>query len=417
MNDTRTGIRGRSAMRRIAVAAALAVLGGLLVPATAHAAEPILDDPITLDRGHIDAFFLRVDADGAVQLALSDDATLNSPVLRTPESVELLVKSEAQLTFSATAPWVPSELRGREVYSLPLSQNSDLIWPGWDTNELKTKTDVYGGSASTDFAVSVVEGPGDVWIWTQDAEGPVSLLKNGGYRLSPTGTIVQSKPAHTHAAWAFTESGTYKLRVRADVSGNGNSTSSNTATYTFEVEQAAAEPLTGAQPTVSGTAQVGKKLTAKPGTWSPRGVALRYQWLRNGKPISKATKSNYTATPADVGKRVGVRVTGTLGDERVTRDSAAKKVAKGKLTAPKPTISGTAKVGKTLKAKPGTWKPKGTKLSYQWYANGKKISKATKSSYRIAKKYRGERITVRVTGKQAGYSTAHKTSSAKQVKN
>mgnify|MGYP003704356425 CR=1 FL=1 len=50
----------------------------------------------------------------------------------------------------------------------------------------------------------------------------------------------------------------------------------------------------------------------------------------------------------------------------------------------RPKISGTAKVGSTLTAKPGTWTSK-TTFSYQWYANGKAISKATKVTYKIPK--------------------------------
>lgn len=41
------------------------------------------------------------------------------------------------------------------------------------------------------------------------------------------------------------------------------------------------------------------------------------------------------------------------------------------LTAPTPKISGTVRVGKTLTAKVGTWKPSGVSLKYQWYRGGK----------------------------------------------
>jgi hypothetical protein len=82
-----------------------------------------------------------------------------------------------------------------------------------------------------------------------------------------------------------------------------------------------------------------------------------------------------------------------------------------KLKAATPKISGTAKVGKKLTAKPGTWS-KGTTLSYRWYANGKKISKATKSTFTITSAQKGKKIVVKVTGKKSGYGTVTKTSKA-----
>lgn len=81
-----------------------------------------------------------------------------------------------------------------------------------------------------------------------------------------------------------------------------------------------------------------------------------------------------------------------------------------------PKISGTAKVGKTLKAKPGTWKPTEVKVSYQWLRNGKAIKGANKASYKLTRADRGKKISVKVTGKLAGASTVGKTSSSKKIK-
>ena len=79
-------------------------------------------------------------------------------------------------------------------------------------------------------------------------------------------------------------------------------------------------------------------------------------------------------------------------------------------TAPTPKISGTAKTGKTLKAVPGTWKPSGVQLSYQWYRGNSKISGATKSSYKLISKDKGKTMKVKVAGAKTGYVTMSKTS-------
>jgi len=82
-----------------------------------------------------------------------------------------------------------------------------------------------------------------------------------------------------------------------------------------------------------------------------------------------------------------------------------------KLKTATPKISGTAKVGKKLTAKAGTW-TKGATLTYQWYAGGKAIAKATKSTFTLTKSQKGKTVTVKVTGAKAGYKKASKTSKA-----
>lgn len=166
--------------------------------------------------------------------------------------------------------------------------------------------------------------------------------------------------------------------------------------------------LTAPTPTISGTVAYGSKLTVKPGTWTS-GTTLTYRWYANGASIAGATKSTFTLGTAQKSKTISVSVTGKkTGYATATKTSKA--TAKV-LTAGTPTISGTAKVGATLTAKRGTWTAS-TTFSYQWYASGKAISKATKSTYKVTGSQRGKTITVKVTGKRSGYATVAKTSKA-----
>ncbi|MDN6486739.1 MAG: Ltp family lipoprotein, partial [Ancrocorticia sp.] len=163
-------------------------------------------------------------------------------------------------------------------------------------------------------------------------------------------------------------------------------------------------------PKVSGTAKVGKKLTVKRGTWTS-GTSFKYQWYRDGKAISKATKTSYTLKAADAGKRISVKVKGSKPGYTTASKSSAKtsKVAKGTLKSGKPSISGTVRVGKTVTAKTGTWSS-GTKLTYQWYRNGKVISGAKSAKYKVKTADIGKRLTVKVTGTKAGYNKVARTS-------
>jgi serine protease len=167
--------------------------------------------------------------------------------------------------------------------------------------------------------------------------------------------------------------------------------------------------ITGS-PVIAGKAAVGSTLSAKPGTWSPELVQLSYQWLRNGSPIHRATGTNYVLTPTDAGKYIKVRITGAKsGYMTAVRESTALKVSTGTLATATPKITGTAKVGKKLTAKAGTW-TSGTKLKYQWYRSGKTIKGATSKTYTLVAADRADRIRVRVTGTKAGYAAAANTS-------
>lgn len=82
-----------------------------------------------------------------------------------------------------------------------------------------------------------------------------------------------------------------------------------------------------------------------------------------------------------------------------------------------PTISGTAKVGKTLKVHVKAWSPKTTSRTYQWYRSGVLIEGATHSSYKLVGLDYKKKITVKVTGTRSGYTPTSRTSKAtKSVK-
>jgi hypothetical protein len=175
--------------------------------------------------------------------------------------------------------------------------------------------------------------------------------------------------------------------------------------------------LTTKTPTISGTAAVGKTLTAKSGTWGPGKVTLKYQWYRSGTAISRASSSTYRLVAADAGKKITVKVTGSRsGYTTASKTSSATTIGKVLTATPTPKISGTAAVGKTLTAKAGTWGPGTVKLKYQWYRNGAAISKATGKSYRLVSADRRKSITVKVTGSRSGYTSVSKSSAPKTVR-
>lgn len=174
--------------------------------------------------------------------------------------------------------------------------------------------------------------------------------------------------------------------------------------------------LTGtAAPRITGTAKTGAKVTAEPGSWSATPTSYMYQWKADGSAISGATAKTYTVAASVVGKKLTVTVTAVKsGWQSGTATSGAVTVAKG--DAPKatklPVISGTAKVGRTLKTSNGTWSPAATSYTYQWYANGKAISGATKSSLVLKTAQKGKKITVKVVARRTGHKDGSAVSKA-----
>lgn len=115
--------------------------------------------------------------------------------------------------------------------------------------------------------------------------------------------------------------------------------------------------------------------------------------------------------PKSAGPATAFRPDGTAVFVWSDGDNVRSRAYARTLTAPTPKISGTAKVGKKLTARPGTW-TSGTALTYQWYANGARIAGATKKVYTLKAAQRGTKIKVKVTGKKSGYTTTTKTSAA-----
>jgi hypothetical protein len=153
----------------------------------------------------------------------------------------------------------------------------------------------------------------------------------------------------------------------------------------------------GSRPTITGT---------------PSTTTLTYQWYRHDRKVAGSTAATYTLTASDVGRRIRVVVTGSADGYRSTSRVSAStaKVIAPPLTTTKPLVSGTAQVGSVLTADPGTWGPAGVTLSYQWFRSGKKIRNATASTYTLVGADFRRTLTVKVTGRLAGYATASRVS-------
>lgn len=172
---------------------------------------------------------------------------------------------------------------------------------------------------------------------------------------------------------------------------------------------AVVRPLAAPTPTISGTAAVGQTFTVRTGTWTA-GTKLSYQWYVDGVAVTRATSAAFKIPATAMGKTITVVVKGTkAGYATSSKRSKASAVVKGILAAPVPRISGSAVVGSRLTAGAGTWTT-GTTLRYQWYMNGRAITRATGSTLVVTAAMAKARITVSVTGTKSGYVSASRSS-------
>jgi hypothetical protein len=169
-------------------------------------------------------------------------------------------------------------------------------------------------------------------------------------------------------------------------------------------------------PTISGTAKVGKTLTASVRTWSPK-ASFSYEWLRNGTVISGATGRTYKLAASDAAGTITVRVTGNRSGYTVTAKTSkpTKKVALGTLSKGKVTVTGARRVGMTLTAKTSKWSS-GVTYHFKWYRNSKTIAGATAKTYTLTITDKGARFKVKVWTTKDGYKTSATRTSPRTAK-
>lgn len=211
--------------------------GGSTISGIAPLPSAQAQDRVVLDHGHMDAFNVGTDGAGGLVMSFKEDVT-GSHVLRDPSTVTIKVGDHAYTEQTQSIPGVE-----RATYFLPQTQQANLPWPGWDTQGVRE-----GGFESIDLIFEEVSGPGNVFMFQQEAFGGFHGMTTDGAMVLRSGSIIrQEQAAHVHVNWAFDAPGTYVMKVRAaGTSSSGVQASSATATYTWEVGSGGAAPAANA---------------------------------------------------------------------------------------------------------------------------------------------------------------------------
>ncbi len=163
------------------------------------------------------------------------------------------------------------------------------------------------------------------------------------------------------------------IRVEEAATNAGGTSEYVMSAQTAEVLPA--PPVLVSPPTITGTAQQGKTLTEHHGAWENNPTSYTVEWLRCNKEgeacatISTPSEETYVPTSTDVGHTIRVsEIAKNAGGASEPSLSAATAVVVPPVPVNKspPTITGTAKQGKTLTAHHGAWSNEPSSYEDNW---------------------------------------------------
>ena len=159
---------------------------------------------------------------------------------------------------------------------------------------LNTSPPTIAGTAAVGESLTLDPGR-----WTGEPDGfAVQWLRDGEDDI--VSTALEYTPARADAGHFIT------ALVTAERTGDASTSTAESDRVSVDVFVA---PSARTRPEISGTARVGKKLTARNGEWDGTGYRFTYRWLANDVPIAGAESSTYVLKKAQQGKTVSVSVT------------------------------------------------------------------------------------------------------------
>lgn len=173
-------------------------------------------------------------------------------------------------------------------------------------------------------------------------------------------------------------------------------------------------PMPGGTSAIIGTPKVGVRLTASVTDW-PSSTVYHYAWYAGTDLVLQGEGSAYryyTPSGTTAGKQITLRVTGrkTGYEPQTVVSEPTAAVAKGSLTIGSVRITGTLRVGYTLRASTTYWGPAPVAFKYRWKIGTTYVAApaGTRSYLKLPTRARGKRITLVVTASKTGYTTVTK---------
>ena len=251
-------LRTRGAVASLAVGIIALALG--IVPARA-ADDPALDQTVAADEeastesavigtGHVDIGPRMVD--GQWSVALRDDSGAH-PVWRDPDRTVLRVSDAALMAAPTGSDYAfMGAQAGEQYYVVPQTQNPDVVWLGWNTQDPGVVSAIDRGAT---MRIGSVSGPGRTWMFLQDGTfGKPRLLVDG--QSGQAQDVWVDASTHVHANWVFTAPGVYTAALTFSARTTDGRQVSASTTLRFAVgSQTSADEAFAAAP--AGAAEAG----------------------------------------------------------------------------------------------------------------------------------------------------------------
>lgn len=227
-------------------------------------------------------------------------------------------------------------------------------------------------------------------VWQRDGDPIEGTSDDSTYELQPEDAGHEVTVAYTGTAEGYTPH----------------------TVYGEEVSVRFAAPEATASPSIIGTAQVGATLTAEAGAWPVEGDASTVWKIGD---VIVGDGPTYVVQPGDLGKVVTLEEQLTTdeyepGIATETSTPVIKGAAPTAVVAPK--ITGTARVGSTLKATKGLWPRSGTS-TFAWTVGGKSVGTGT--TYAVKPADAGKRVVLTETFTSTGYQPGKATTQSAVV--
>jgi putative ABC transporter-associated repeat protein len=199
--------------------------------------EPVVHGNHVIPTGHVDMgprfdngtwrFLIHDDAHKADASATSVWRYPAETVLQVVDKAKLTVPEDKTYDFVGAAP-------GSTVWVVPQTQNPNVVWAGWNTQDPTVMSRLDRGAT---FTVSGIQGPGTLVVYLQSGSfGEPQVLWDS--RKPGKQPVWVDTNTHTHANWVFTKPGVYLVRINASANLKDGSHVSDTQYIRFAVGSA-----------------------------------------------------------------------------------------------------------------------------------------------------------------------------------
>ncbi|MCX4471371.1 TIGR03773 family transporter-associated surface protein [Micromonospora sp. NBC_01655] len=160
-------------------------------------------------------------------IRIKDDRT-SPPVWRNTADVVLHVKDNAKIAVPAGADFLGAQ--GDAVWLLPQSQQSGIVWPGWNTQH---ESVVSGVKGDVTWTLKGVDGPGRFALFLTGSFGKADVLFDSAKAFPQKLSVPLN--THAHGNWAFSKPGLYRLAVQMSGTTTAGKAVTDTKTLTIAV--------------------------------------------------------------------------------------------------------------------------------------------------------------------------------------